>query len=304
VKVLLTGSHGLIGSCVARVLEARGDQVVRLVRTGSSTHPGGGEAAWDPLLGSVDPAALVGAHAVVHLAGAGVAAHRWTPQYKEQILDSRVRGTRTIAEALAGAGSRAVLVSGSAIGYYGIARGADLLDESEPAGPDFLGQVCGAWEAATAPAVEAGCRVVLLRSGLVLSAAGGILAKQLPVFRAGLGGSLGSGRQYQSWITRQDEVRAILHAVDTASLNGPVNACSPQPVTQAVFARALARALRRPALARVPAGVLHAALGREMADETVLAGQRVLPRRLVESGFAFEAADLEAGLTAALSDKG
>lgn len=299
-RIAVTGSHGLIGTALVRRAVADGHEVIRLVRG----RPGPGEAVWDPEAGTVATGALDGVDAVVHLAGAGIGDRRWNAAHKERILRSRVSGTQTIARAVAEAAApRPVLVSGSAVGYYGTGRGADVLTEEDPAGTDFLAGVCAQWEAATAPAREAGARVVNLRTGLVLSAAGGVLGRQLTLFRLGLGARLGDGRQYQSWITRRDHVSAILHALRTDSLSGPVNAVAPIPVTNAVLTATLARVLRRPAFLVLPAPLLRTALGREMADETLLAGQRAAPARLVASGFSFEDPELPAALEVALADR-
>ncbi|HUZ44658.1 MAG TPA: TIGR01777 family oxidoreductase [Acidimicrobiales bacterium] len=302
-KVCVTGSGGLIGSALVRRLETDGHQVVRLVRTGSGP-PAPGTATWDPSTGVVEPSALDRTGAVVHLAGAGIGDRRWSESYKRTLLRSRVDGTTTIAQAVAGRGREApALISGSAIGYYGNDRGDTVLTEDDAPGTDFLARLCVEWESATAPARQAGARVVHLRTGLVLSAAGGVLARQLPLFRLGVGGRLGAGRQYQSWITRHDEVAAIVHALNDDSLSGPLNLTAPGAVTNAEMASAIGQALRRPSFLSVPAPAMRLAFGREMADETVLAGQRVIPARLQASGFHFAHADLRDALRAALADR-
>ncbi|MHB1923279.1 MAG: TIGR01777 family oxidoreductase [Acidimicrobiales bacterium] len=302
-RVCVTGSSGLIGSALVRRLEADGHEVVRLIRTGSG-RPEPGTATWDPAAGVVEPSALEGTEAVVHLAGAGIGDRRWSEAYKRTLLRSRVDGTTTIAQAVAARGREApALISGSAIGYYGTDRGDAVLTEDDPPGTDFLARLCVEWEGATAPARQAGARVVHLRTGLVLSAAGGVLAKQLPLFRFGVGGRLGSGRQYQSWISRHDEVAAIVHAIHDSSLSGPLNLTAPDSVTNARLATAIGRALHRPSALSVPAPAMRLVFGREMADETVLAGQRVAPARLLGSGFHFAHTDLTDALRAALADR-
>jgi uncharacterized protein (TIGR01777 family) len=292
-NILVTGSSGLIGSALTGKLTAAGHDVTRLVRSsGAAEHR---QIRWDPAAGELDAESLEGFDAVVHLAGESVAAGRWTAAKKERIRSSRVQGTRLLAQTL-GRLSRPprVLVSASAIGYYGH-RGDDALDEESPPGSGFLAQVCREWEAAADPARGAGIRVVHPRIGLVLSASGGALAKMLPLFRLGLGGPLGSGRQYVSWITLDDLVAAICHSIATDSLSGPVNAVAPEPATNRQFARALGRALRRPARLPAPAFALRAMLG-PMADELLLSSTRVIPRKLTDSGFAFDEPDLELAL--------
>ncbi len=289
-KILLTGASGLIGSALTAKLTDAEHEVTRLVR--SSPNRERREIQWDPSAGRLDAAALEGFDAVVHLAGESIATGRWTAAKKERIRSSRVQGTRLLAETLARLQRPPeILVSASAIGYYGD-RGDEELDEGSAPGSGFLAEVCRQWEAAAEPAGEAGIRVVHPRIGLVLSATGGVLAKMLPMFRLGLGGPIGSGRQYVSWITLDDLVGAICHVIATDSLSGPVNAVAPEPATNREFTRALGRALRRPARLPAPAFALRAMLG-TMADELLLASTRVIPRRLVDSGFAFDDPDLE-----------
>jgi uncharacterized protein (TIGR01777 family) len=257
-------------------------------------------AWWDPYAANPvhRPEALEGITAAVHLSGANVAA-RWTPSYKRKILESRVTPTRALATLLAALRSRpAVLLCASAIGIYG-GRGDEVLTEASAPGSGFLPEVCVAWENAAQPAIDAGIRVVHLRLGVVLSPAGGALARILPVFRAGLGGQLGSGRQWLSWIALPDATRAILFALETPSLSGPVNVVAPNPVTNLEFTRALGKVLHRPALLPVPAFALSLAFG-EMAKATILESERVMPERLIAAGFHFEYPDLEAGLRAVL----
>jgi len=304
--VLVTGSSGLIGLPLVNALVDRGDRVTRLVR--ASSAPGLRPSAvvdvsWDPAAGTVDLAALEAAgpvDGVVHLAGAGVGDKRWNPARKQIILSSRTDGTRLLATTLAALSTPpSVLVSSSAVGYYGD-RGADVLDEDSDAGVGFLAGVCVAWEEAAAPAAAAGVRTVLLRTGIVLSAAGGALGKQLPLFRLGLGGRIGSGRQYRSWITLDDQVAAILHCLDDSSLSGPVNATGPEPATDAELAKSLGAVLHRPTILAVPSTALKVVLGSEMATDMVLSSQRVVPARLLASGFTFTHTDLDEAVASVL----
>lgn len=295
-RVVVTGSSGLVGSALVAALAARGDEAVRLVRR----RPGPGEARWDPAAGTLDTAALADAHAVVHLAGAGIGDRRWTPERRAEIRDSRVGPTALLARTVAELGGPALL-SASAVGFYGYEAGDRELDETAPAGRGFLADVCQAWEGATEPAAAAGVRVVHLRSGVVLSAGGGALGRQLPLFRLGVGGRLGSGRQWLSWIGLDDEVGAIAHLLDHPELTGPVNLTAPGPVTNAEFTRTLGRALHRPAVLAVPAPALRLALGGGLADEALLGGQRVLPRALEASGYRFGAPDLDTALARCLA---
>ena len=304
--VLVTGSSGLIGSALVDRLVTDGHQVVRLVRTAPGPGPrptGVTDVRWDPTTGTVDTDALVAVgpvEGVVHLAGAGVGDRRWRTARRELIRSSRTVGTDLLATTLAALPRPpSVLVSGSAVGFYGD-RGAEVLTEDAPAGTGFLADVCVAWEAASAPAAAAGIRTVLLRTGIVLSAAGGALGKQLPLFRLGLGGKVGTGRQYRSWITLDDHVSAVLHCLTDDSLSGPVNACGPEPATDAELARALGAALHRPTFLAVPAPVLRVVLGAGMATEMVLTGQRVLPARLTTAGFAFAHPELGGAVRAVL----
>lgn len=297
-KVTVTGSSGLLGSALVRALRDDGARVVRLVRR---VPRGDDEAFWNPAKGVVDQAALEGAGAVIHLAGAGIGDRRWSEAYKREVVDSRVEGTRTLAAALAGLAAKPpVLLSGSAIGFYGD-TGDVAVDETAPAGAGFLAQdVVVPWEAEAAPAEEAGIRVVTLRTGLVLSGRGGMLARILPVFKAGLGAPLGSGRQYWSWISIDDWILAVQHLLKNPEISGPVNLTAPEPVTNAEFTKALGAALHRPTMPlAVPGFVLRTALG-GFAEEGVLTGQRVLPRRLLDSGHAFRHTRLGEALAAVL----
>ena len=280
-RVAITGASGLIGGALSAFLRARGDNVVRLVRRQPRTPD---EVGWDPASRRLDPGDLSGLTAVVHLAGAGVGDHRWTPAYKQEILASRVNGTATIATALADLGEPIALVSGSAIGAYGD-RGEQILTEDSATGAGFLAEVVRAWEGATVPAREAGLRVVHARTGLVLTPAGGAMKRILPMARLGLGGPLGTGREYWSWITLPDELRALAHLLDN-DLAGPVNLVSPQPLRQAEVMKALGAQLGRPAILPAPALALKLALGEFASD--ILASTRILPSVLTASGFVFE----------------
>jgi uncharacterized protein (TIGR01777 family) len=296
-RVVISGSSGLIGRALAITLSARGDEVTALVRR----SPHAGEARWDPVSGSIDAGALEGADAVVHLAGAGIGDKRWSTARRHEIVSSRVQATTLLAQTLAGLDQPpSVLVSASAVGYYGD-RGDEELTEDSRSGTGFLAEVCRAWEDATAPAAQAGLRVVQLRSGVVLSARGGALARQLPLFRLGIGGRLGTGRQWLSWIALSDEVGAILHALDQPAVVGPVNATAPTPVTNRDFTRALGRALHRPSVLAVPGFALKVALGSDFASEMVLAGQRVLPAKLRATGYAFDHTSIDTALSAVLA---
>ena len=293
-KIAVTGSSGLIGSALVPHLRAQGHDVVRLVR-GAPSAPD--ERSWDPSSRRLDPAVLADVDAVVHLAGAGVADKRWTEARKQVVLRSRVDGTTAVAQGVAASERTTVLLSASAVGFYGD-TGDRLTDESGPSGEGFLADVVRQWEAATAPA-DGAARVAHLRTGIVLADEGGALAKQLPVFKAGLGAPLGTGRQHVPWISLTDEVAAITHLL-TADVSGPVNLVGPQPVTNREFTKVLGRVLRRPTLpVPVPGVVLKAALG-GFAEEGVLVGQRLEPRVLEASGFSFAHRDLETALRAEL----
>ncbi|MGV9263710.1 TIGR01777 family oxidoreductase [Kitasatospora sp. NPDC003701] len=300
-RIAVTGSTGLIGSTLVRSLLADGHQVVRLVRHRSKTGPrpdGTTAIGWNPLLGQVDRAGLAGVGAVVHLAGAGVGDRRWTDAYKREIRESRVLGTETLAVALAELDEPPqVFVSASAVGFYG-QTGDKVIDEDSPAGDDFLAEVCVEWEAAARPAERAGIRVVHPRTGLVLSAAGGAGGRLFPLFRLGLGGRLGDGRQYWSFISLADEIAALRFLIDRDDLSGAFNLSAPEPVTNAELTAALGRVLKRPTPFPVPEAVLKVALG-ELAVE-VTGSHRVVPRRLLEAGFRFEHTDVDAAVRAAL----
>lgn len=288
--IAITGSSGLIGTALCDRLTTSGHIIRRLVRSAG----GSDTAGWDPAGGTIDAGALDGVQAVVHLAGEGIGNKRWTPAQKEVIRTSRVLGTGLIARTMAAMPAPpSVLLSGSAIGFYG-ERGAEPLDETEPAGDDFLASVVTDWEAAARPAGDAGIRTVLLRSGIVLSPKGGALKRQLPVFKAGLGGRFGSGRQYQSWISIDDEVAAIEWLL-TADVSGPVNLTAPEPVSNASFTKALGAALHRPTFV-VPMAGPRILFGRELADALLLTSQNVIPRVLSDGGFDFRHRSLDSAL--------
>lgn len=294
-KIGITGASGLIGTALVSDLQGHGHDVVRVVR---GAAVGADERPWDPAARQLDPAHLADLDAVVHLGGAGVADKRWTEARKKVVLDSRVDGTTAVAQAMAQAQGPKVLLSASAVGWYGD-TGDRLTDENGPTGEGFLAEVCRQWEAATAPAGAAGVRVAHLRTGIVLSGDGGALGPQLRVFRLGLGAPLGSGRQWLSWISLRDEVAAIRHLL-TADVDGPVNLVGPAPVTNKEFTKALGRALHRPTLPiPVPGFALKALLG-PFAEEGVLIGQRLQPAVLQRSGFTFAHADVDAALAASI----
>jgi uncharacterized protein (TIGR01777 family) len=289
-KIAVTGAAGFLGRALTTALRERGDTVLAAAR-----KDGAGELRWDPREGFSPKDALSGIDAVVHLAGDNVAEGRWNDARKRSILESRELGTRAVVDAIAAASPRPrVLVSASGVGYYGD-RGDDELDETAPAGDDFLAKVCVAWEREAMRAGELGVRVVCMRTGIVLGQGGGPLAKMLPIFKLGLGGRMGSGRQWMPWVHLRDAIAAMLFAIDRADLSGPVNLAAPAPARNAAFAKALARALHRPALAPAPAFALRLVLG-EMADVALLAGQRARPQRLQAAGFAFAFTDLDAAL--------
>jgi uncharacterized protein len=293
-RVGLTGSHGLIATALAARLRADGDTVVPLVRGAA----GPGQIAWDPASGRLDPAALAGIDAVVNLAGAGIGDRRWSPARRAELQSSRIALTETLSAAVAAADPRpGVLLSGSAVGWYGD-RGDEELTEASGPGTGFLADLCRRWEEATASAESAGVRVAHLRSGVVLARGGGALRRQLPLFRLGLGGPLGRGRQYLSWIALEDEVGAITYALRTPSVRGPLNLCAPRPGTSTEFARVLGRVLHRPARLPAPALALKVVLGAELTQEMLLAGQRAVPAALVAAGYAFALPELEAALRA------
>jgi hypothetical protein len=298
--ILLSGASGMLGSALRQSLAARSMSVLQLVRR-PPDQPS--ELEWDPSTPQPisDAERLENLSAAIHLSGAGVAAHRWTPAYKREMTASRVHSTRALAATLAGLRRPPqTLLVASATGIYGD-RGAELLDESSASGSGFLADLCRQWEGAAQPALAAGIRVIHLRFGVVLGP-GGALARMVPIFRIGLGGPLGSGRQYMSWISLPDAVAAILFALETPSLAGPVNFVAPNPVTNAEFTRALARQLHRPAFFPAPALALRLAFG-QMAREALLAGARVQPAKLLAVGFTFAHPTIERALDWALGPK-
>jgi uncharacterized protein len=297
VDVAVTGSHGFIGSALLPALIREGHRPVRIVR---GQAPGDDDLSWDPEAGTIDAEGLEGIGGVVHLAGAGIGDKRWTDARKRLILETRTKGTSLLARTLAGlTRPPSTLISASAIGYYGN-RGDEPLDEQSAPGNDFVAGVCVQWEAATAPAADAGIRVARVRSGIVLGRYGGVLARLLLPFRLGLGGRIASGRQYMSWISIGDEVRAILHALTQDGVAGPVNLTGPAPVTNGEFTETLGRVLRRPTVIPTPLLPLRARYGSELVQHLLVEGQRVLPRRLEATGYRFAHSTLEDALRAAV----
>jgi uncharacterized protein (TIGR01777 family) len=289
--VLVSGSRGLIGTALVPALTNEGHRVVRLTRSGGN---GEGAVTWDPSAGTIDAARLEGIDAVVHLAGENIVG-RWTPAKKARIRDSRVRGTRLLAETIAGLSEPPrAMISTSATGYYGD-RGNELLREESAPGTNFLARVSQEWEAAAEPAREAGVRVVHPRFGIVLSPEGGALGTTLPIFKLGGGGRIGNGNQYWPWVAIDDVVGAVLHCLTTEPLEGPVNVAVPDPPTNAQYTRTLGRVLNRPTLFPLPAPVARTMLG-QVADELLLASQRVEPAKLRESGYGFRFPELEGAL--------
>ncbi len=291
-KVLVTGASGLVGSSLTRTLNAAGHQVFRLVRHEPKEAS---EIRWHPLEGVEDASRLEGMDAVVHLAGESIAEGRWAGEKKKRIRESRVLGTTILSKTLAGLERKPrSLLSASAVGYYGN-RGEEILTEESEPGKDFLAEVCREWEEATAHASSSGIRVALMRFGIILSSEGGALAKMLTPFKLGVGGRLGSGEQYMSWITLDDVVSAIEHLLADETASGPVNMVAPNPVTNSEFTKTLGRVLSRPTIFPAPEFALRLAFG-EMADVALLASQRVEPARLKEAGYAFKYPELEAAL--------
>ena len=297
--IAISGASGLLGRPLAERLSGAGHRVLRLVRHDPVRDD---EIRFEPEAGRIDAGRLEGLDAVVHLAGESIAAGRWTPERRRRIRESRVLGTELLARTLAGLSRPPrTLISASAIGYYGD-RGDEPLDEDAAPGAGFLSETCVAWEAATVAAERAGLRVVKLRIGIVLSAKGGALARMVPPFRAGLGGRLGSGRQFMSWISREDLLRVIERALAEGDLAGPLNAVAPAPVRNREFARVLARVLGRPAIFPAPAAAIRLLLG-QMGRELLLASTRVVPRRLERIGFRHEHPDLDSALRAELKSE-
>lgn len=295
-RIVISGASGLIGTALTKHLVGQGHTVTRLVRRAAST----GEFTWDPGRGQLEPIAVDGCDAVINLSGAGIGDKRWTDEYKRELLDSRLRTTELLATTMAELDHKpTVFISGSAIGWYG-SRGDERLDESSTPGADFLSGVCQQWEGATAAAEAAGVRTVHARTGIVLSAAGGALKKQLPLFKLGLGGRFGDGHQWQSWISIDDEVRGITHLL-TADVRGPINLTAPNPVTNTEFTSTLAKAVHRPAVVPVPMFGPKLLLGGELVEALLLASQRVLPTALQRSGYEFAHPTLDVALGAVLN---
>ena len=294
-RIAVTGSSGLIGSALTRSLRAEGHEVLRLVRRPAAAAD---EVEWSPVRQYVDTSGLAGCEAVVHLAGAGVGDHRWTTAYKRELLDSRVLGTTAIAEALASLDSPPhTLVVGTAVGYYGD-TGDRVVDETAGPGAGFLAELCQAWEASARPAEEAGIRTVYGRTGLVVARQGGAWGRLFPLFRAGLGGRLGNGRQYWSHIALHDHVAALRFLLAERSVAGPVNLTAPEPVTNREATAAMGRVLHRPTPFAVPGWALRVALGEFASD--VLGSQRVVPAALLKAGFTFAFPRLDDAIRAAL----
>jgi uncharacterized protein (TIGR01777 family) len=294
-KIIISGASGLIGKQLVEQLRQHGHDVVRLVRRAAGT----GEIMWDPKATVLSASALEGADAVIHLSGAGIGDKRWTSSYKREILESRTITTNLIATTIANMNRKpSVFLSGSAIGIYG-PRGDEQLIEVSTDGTSFLADVCKQWEDAAKPASDAGIRTVLLRTGIVLTTKGGALKKQLPLFQLGLGGKFGNGKQWQSWISIDDEVGAIEHLL-TANVSGAVNLTAPNPVTNAEFTSTLARVVKRPAILPIPPFAPKAILGGELADALLFTGQRVIPAALNASGYQFVHPTLEVALRALL----
>ncbi len=297
-RIIVSGVSGMLGTALRNAFAVRQMQTLQLVREPASAS---NQLTWNPTgnPAMASPAVLEGFTAAIHLSGASVAARRWTPAYRRELTASRVDSTRTIATLLAGLRRPPqTLLAASAVGIYGD-RGEELLDETSSPGTGFLAGLCAQWEAAARPAVEAGIRVVHLRFGVVLGPGRGALAQMLPVFRLGLGGRLGSGRQWMSWISLADAIEAIVFALQTPALAGPVNLTAPNPITNAEFTRALARQLGRPAILPAPVFALRLAFG-QMADEALLASARAVPKKLQAAGFTFAHPSVETALAAAL----
>ena len=295
-KIVISGASGLIGTQLVTTLKSSGHEVVQLVRRTA----GAGQIMWDPKSGKLDPASLEGCDAVIHLSGAGIGDKRWSDSYRKEILDSRTETTSLLANTIASLQRKpSVFLSGSAIGIYG-ARGDEQLTETSAHGTGFLADVCKQWEAAAKPAIDAGVRTVFLRTGIVLSPKGGALKKLLPLFRLGVGGKFGNGKQWQSWISMDDEVASIIHLL-TANVSGAVNLTAPQPVTNAEFTKVLARVVKRPAIVPVPTFAPKILLGGELADALLFTGQRVMPQALTASGYVFKHSTLESALRSLLT---
>ena len=295
-KIIISGASGLIGKPLVASLRKHGHEVVQLVRR----SPQANEKQWNPSAGQLDVAVLEGCDAVIHLSGAGIGDRRWTTIYKQELIESRTKSTSLLATTIANCAKKpSVFLSGSAIGIYG-PRGDEELTEQSSNGSSFLAEICKQWEAAAKPAVDAGVRTVYLRTGIVLTPLGGALKKQLPLFKLGLGGKFGDGRAWQSWISLDDELAAIEHLL-TAKVSGAVNLTAPNPVTNADFTTALARALKRLAILPIPKFGPKLLLGGELADALLFTGQRVMPVELQKSGFAFQHPTIDVALRALLN---
>lgn len=297
-EIAIAGSGGLIGRALTDVLTGAGHRVRPMLRPPSPPHPDG--IRWDPAGGWIDDDELRGVEAIVNLAGESIGARRWTARQKVMIRQSRIDATATLARAIAAMpGSKPVLVSASASGYYG-ERGEEILEESAEPGEGFLSSVCVEWEAATKPAADAGARVATVRSGIVLDPAGGLLKRLLPVFKMGIGGRLGNGRQWTPWISLADEARAIAFLIERAELSGPFNLCTPEPVRNSELTSALAAALHRPAVLSVPAFALRAVFGEDAVRDAFLTSARMMPAALTVAGFTFTHPSLGEALDAML----
>ena len=297
-KIAITGSGGLVGTALKKYFSARGDDVWPLMRSAASER----EIFWNPAKGQIEREKLEGLDAVIHLAGANIAGRRWSAAYKKTILASRVQPTRLLCEALAGLTQKPkVLLSASAVGYYGAHNPAEGVLEGTPAGNDFLAGVCRDWEEAATPATGAGIRTVAMRFGVVLSVKGGALKKMLPAFQLGLGGPLGSGKQMMSWVALAEIPKVAEFLLANESMSGPVNVVAPAPVTNACFTQALGKALKRPAFLPVPAFAVKLLFG-EMGESLLLNGAAVLPGKLKEAGYSFRYPDIDAALRVSLKE--
>ncbi|MFI7001915.1 TIGR01777 family oxidoreductase [Nocardia sp. NPDC050175] len=298
-KVVIAGSSGLIGTALVAALRRDGHEVARLVRRRAA---GPDEFTWDPVRAELDERALRGADAVVNLCGASIGRRRWNGSFKQELRDSRITPTDVLAAAVVKA-SVPTLLNASGVHFYGGDTGDRVVDETSPAGSGFLGTLCRDWEAATRPAADAGVRTVLLRSAVVLSRHGGLLSMLHPLYSLGLGGRLGSGRQYTPWISLADEIGAIVFTLGTDTLAGPLNVVGPAPVTNAEFSRALGRSVHRPTPLVVPAFALRALIG-EFAQEAILHGPRAIPTALEEAGYEFQHPTIGAALAAMVGQPG
>ena len=295
-KIIISGASGLIGKPLVARLRKYNHEVIQLVRRAAKS----GESQWNPANGLIDASVIDGADAVIHLSGAGIGDQRWTAKYRQELLDSRTKSTTLLATTIAKCAKKpSVFLSASGVGIYG-PRGDEQLTEQSSHGDSFLAEICKQWEAATKPAIDAGVRTVFLRTGIVLTPLGGALKKQLPLFKFGLGGKFGNGKQWQSWISLDDEISAIEHLL-TANISGAVNLTAPNPVTNSEFTKALGRTLRRPALLPIPKFGPKLLLGSELVENLLFTGQRVMPVELQKSGFAFQHSTIDVALRALLN---